>query len=413
MTDFLAEARWLNGTRVVIYPRLFIAVYAIAIAWMLAASPHLIDPFGKPIGTDFMNFWAAGRLTLGGEPAAAYDYARHFAVEHDALPWPSGQAVPYFAWCYPPMFLLVAAAFALLPYGIALFLWVVVTLPAYLATIRAIMPGRQAFMAALAFPAVFVNLGHGQNGFLTAGLLGGGLLLLDRRPALAGLLLGLLAYKPQLGLLLPLVLLIGGHWRAMAVAGLSVIAMVSISWALLGSETWHAFFASLPLTKSFILEQGASGWPTLQSTFAAVRQLGGSIAAAYAAQAGVTALTTLAVAWVWWQPVDQALKNAALVTATVMVTPYVLDYDLIVLALPIAWLSVVGLRQGFLAWEKIGLLAAWMLPLLSRVIGLKLGLPTAPIVLALLLALIVRRVVASVGEKSASSQHVPRVQGPA
>ena len=176
-------------------------------------------------------------------------------------------------------------------------------------------------------------------------VLGGGLVLLDRRPGLAGVLLGLLAYKPQFGLLVPLVLLIGGHWRATILAALTVIVMVSVSWALLGSETWYAFIASLAHTKGFLLEQGAPGWAKLQSTFAAVRLLGGSIATAYAAQALVAALATAAVVWAWRQPVELALKSAALVTATVMVTPFVLDYDLIVLALPIAWMSAAALRH--------------------------------------------------------------------
>src|SRR5207248_327842 len=160
-------------------------------------------------------------------PAAAYDYARVSAVQLGALPWREGAAVPIFPWHYPPMFLIIVAGLALLPYGTALAAWLAATLLAYPATVRAIPPDRPAIMAALAFPAVFVNLGHGQNGFLSTALLGGGLLLLGRRPALAGFLLGLLAYKPQLGLLLPLALLAGSHWRAMIVAGLTVIAMAS------------------------------------------------------------------------------------------------------------------------------------------------------------------------------------------
>ena len=409
--DFFSQARWLNSRRVVVYPRIFVAVYAVAIVALLAASPHLIDPFGKPIGTDFLSIWAAGKLAVSGEPAAAYDWARHFAVQRDALAWANGQAIPVSAWHYPPMFLIIAAGLAFLPYAAALAVWLSATLLAYLATIRAIIPDRRALIAALAFPAVFVNLGHGQNGFLTAGLLGGGLVLLDRRPGLAGVLLGLLAYKPQFGLLVPLVLLIGGHWRAMILAALTVIVTVLVSWALLGSETWYAFIGSLAHTKGFLLEQGAPGWAKLQSTFAAVRLLGGSIASAYAAQALVAALATAAVVWAWRQPVELALKSAALVTATVMVTPFVLDYDLIVLALPIAWISAAALRQGFLPWEKIGLFAAWMLPLLSRLIGQHLGLPTAPIVLALLLALILRRVAASAGATPVSSRHFSDERG--
>src|SRR5207248_3124722 len=104
-----------------------------------------------------------------------------------------------------------------------------------------------------------------------------------------------------------------------------------------------------------------------------------------------------AVIWAWRQSVDLALKSAALVTAAVMVTPYVYDYELVVMALPIAWPSAAGLRQGFLSWEKFGLLLAWMLPLVSRPLGVYLQVPTAPIILTLFLMFILRRVAVSSG----------------
>jgi hypothetical protein len=395
-----AQARWLNVRRVVVYPRIFLLVYVIAIVGLLVGSPHLIDPFGNPVGTDFMSGWAAGKLVLAGEPAAAYDYARHLAAERAALPWSAGAVVPYFVWPDPPMFLLVAAGLALLPYGVALAAWLSATLLAYLATIRAIMPDRRALVAALAFPAVFVNIGHGQNGFLTTALLGGGLLLLERRPAVAGILIGLLAYKPQFGLLVPLALLAGGHWRAILAAVLTVIAITLLSWALLGSETWQAFFASGTRTKELLLEQGGLNWAKFQSTFSAVRLLGGSTATAYAAQGLLAVVTAAAVIWAWRRPVDHGLKYAALATGTIMVTPFVFDYDLVVLALPIAWLSAEGLRRGFLAWEKLGLLAVWITPLVSRLLAQHLGVPIAPFVLTMLLILIVRRIAASAGAES-------------
>src|SRR6266436_4361332 len=90
--DFFSQARWLNSRRAVVYPQIFLPVFATAIVSLLAASPHLIDPFGKPIGTDFLSIWAAGKLAVSGEPAAAYDYARHFAIQRAALPWTDGRS---------------------------------------------------------------------------------------------------------------------------------------------------------------------------------------------------------------------------------------------------------------------------------------------------------------------------------
>jgi alpha-1,2-mannosyltransferase len=102
--------------------------------------------------------------------------------------------------------LFVAGALAWMPYGVALAVWQAVTLALYLLSIRAIVApplraaGRDDFLwllLALAFPAVLINIGHGQNGFLTAALLSGALVVLDRRPIAAGILLGFLVYKPQ------------------------------------------------------------------------------------------------------------------------------------------------------------------------------------------------------------------------
>jgi hypothetical protein len=394
---FLKRAAWLDEERVTGYARIFVCLYlAMAVVW-IALSPNLIDPNGKPLGTDFMNVWSAGKLALAGEPGAAYEYGPHYEVQAQALPYADGQTAPYFGWPYPPHFLLAAALLALLPYGVALAAWMAVTLPVYLAAVRAIVPYRRWLLFALAFPAVFVNLGHGQNGFLSVGLLGLGLLSLERRPVLAGILFGLLTYKPQLGFLLPLALLAGRHWLAFLAAAATAIVASLLSYAVFGIEVWHAFFGSFELTRTYVLEQGPTGWQKLQSAFAAMRMLGASIETAYAVQAVVSLCVAAAVLWIWRRPLAMPLKGAALATGTLLVTPYVLDYDLMLLALPLAWLTVEGLRAQFLNWEKLTLFMVWLLPLFSREIG-TFGLPIGPVVLLVLLSFIVRR--AAVGHLS-------------
>ena len=388
--DFLADSHWLNEERVVNYSRMLVVAYIAATALWLGLSHGLIDANGKPIGTDFMDVWAAGKLALAGEPGAAYDYARHFEVQRHALPWRAGQDVPYFGWHYPPLFLLVAAPLALLPYGAALGTWMAVTLPAYLAVMRAIIPSRRWLVLALAFPAVFVNLGHGQNGFLSTGLLGGGLLLLESHPLIAGICFGLLSYKPQFGILLPLALIAGSHWRVFIAASLTAVVAMLLSSAILGADVWRAFFASLHLTRTYVLEQGPTGWEKIQSAFSAVRMLGGGIPFAYAVQGAVSLCVAMAVLWSWRRPVSIPLKGAILTTASLMATPYILDYDLLLLALPIAWLAAEGLRAGFWRWEKAILAGVWLTPIVSRQIGV-LGIPIAPFMLALLLIVLIRR----------------------
>ena len=133
------------------------------------------------------------------------------------------------------------------------------------------------------------------------------------------------------------------------------------------------------------------GWEKMQSAFAAMRMLGAGIEAAYAVQAVVSICAAIAVIWIWRRPTAMPLKYAALVAGTLLATPYVFDYDFTLLALPVAWLAMEGLRTRFLDWEKIALLAVWLLPIVSRGIG-ALGLPIGPIVLSALLVVILRRV---------------------
>ena len=243
----IKSGAWLTRERLHGYALILLTVSLAAGVIWIALADGLIDRTDKPIGTDFSNVWAAGKLVLDGQPAAPYEPARQYAAEKEAF---GGRDVPFYGWHYPPQFLIVAAGLALLPYGWALVAWMMLTLPAYLAVTRAILPRPETMLLALAFPAAFVNLGHGQNGFLTAALLGGSLLLLDKRPIVAGALIGLLAYKPQFGLLIPLVLVATARWTVMVAAVATVVATCVATLLLFGSEVWLAFADSTAFTRT-------------------------------------------------------------------------------------------------------------------------------------------------------------------
>lgn len=388
MLAALRSGDWLTEERLRVYPRLLLAATALAVVVWVVMADGLIDPNGKPLGTDFSNVYSAGRMVLEGQAPAAYDPEQHYAAQRQVF---GGRDVPFYGWHYPPMFLGVAALLALLPYGAALLAWMALTLPAYLASIRAILPGAQTLVPALAFPAVFVNLGHGQNGFLTAALLGGALVLLKRRPVLAGLLIGLLSYKPQFGLLIPLVLIVGGHWRAFASAAATVLAISAAAFALFGVDVWMAFVESMSFTRSVVLEAGNTGWHKIQSVFSAVRMWGGSVETAYAVQTGLALALAAALVWLWRSPAAFALKAAALATACLLATPYVLDYDMVVLAVAIAFMAAHGRTHGFLAWEKTGLVAVWAAPLVARSLTDLTLMPVGTAAMLVLFALTLRR----------------------
>jgi hypothetical protein len=246
-------------------------------------------------------------------------------------------------------------------------------------------------LTALAYPAVFANLTHGHNGCLTAMLLGYGLAVLNAQPVLAGVLFGLVAYKPQYGLLLPIALLVTGAWRTIAAAAVTVAVSVAASVAIFGTKSWAAFFTFSAFTRETVLENGAAGWFKLHGAFPAVRMLGGSVAFAYAAQAVAILAAIVFVVWLWRSAAPYAWKAAGLLLATVLATPYAFNYDMVVLGPAIAFLAVDGLKRGFAPYEKSLLALLWLTPLASRELTALTSLPLALVVQLLALAMIVAK----------------------
>jgi hypothetical protein len=382
----LRTGDWLTSARARGYSLILLVICTVAFSTWIAISDGLIDRNGKPLGTDFSNVYAAGSLTWQGRPADAYEPARQHAAEKAIF------EVPFYGWHYPPFFLAVAFLVAAVPYAYGLVLWLVASFAAYLAMLRAILPRPETLLIAAAFPAVFINAGHGQNGFLSAALLGAALHWLDRRPWLAGLLIGCLAYKPQFGVLIPIALLAGQRWSTIGAAILTVAALVALSLAALGGNVWHAFADSLNFTQTVVLEQGDTGWEKIQSIFSAVRNWGGSLATAYAAQGALALLLAASLARLWHSEAAFELKAAALAAGSPLATPYVLDYDLVVLAVAIVFLARHGPKHGFRDFEISLLAAAWLAPLLSRAIAGATGIPLGLMVLLALYGFILRRV---------------------
>lgn len=364
----LASGDWLTPERRRNYALLIGVMSAIGLAALWVSGDGLVDRFGRPIGTDFANPYTAGLMALDGAAAQIFDFIAHEQVQRAFFG--GGEDHPFYGWSYPPVFLIPVAGLAMLPYLAALALYMSLTGLFYLAAIRSIIPLRSALIAAATFPAVFVTVAHGQNALLTTALLGMGLALLERRPWIAGLLLGALCYKPHLGLVLPLVLAAGGYWRSFAGAAISVLALSLASVVLFGVEPWVAFFGSGEVTRGYVLEQVPTGWFKIQTMFSAVRGMGGAVELVYALQ-GVVALGVLcALAWLWWsvrsRPETLPAAKAATCSGALLVTPYVLDYDMLVLAPAIAFLVADGLSRGFRPYEKSLYAAIWLLPMIAR-----------------------------------------------
>ena len=144
-------------------------------------------------------------------------------------------------------------------------------------------------------------------------------------------------------------------------------------------------------TQTVVLEQGGTGWEKIQSIFSAARMWGASVPLAYAMQGALLVMLAATLAWIWQSDAAFELKAAALATASLLATPYVLDYDLVVLAVAIAFFARHGLVSGFRAFEISLLAAAWIVPLLSRGLAGVSGIPLGLIVLLALYLCILRR----------------------
>jgi arabinofuranan 3-O-arabinosyltransferase len=351
---------------------------AMYLAASLVQGQWLADPSGQPIATDFVNVWAAGRQALAGAPAAVYDVALHKAAEVIAVGHDFAGEYP---WLYPPSFLFVAVSLALLPYGMAAAAWLALTFSAYLVVVRAIIRHRVGILLACAYPGLLANAVVGQNGFLSAALLGGALLLLPGSPVMAGCLIGLLAFKPHLGILLPVVLIAGGYWRGIAAAAVTFGLIALSSWAAFGPDAWTAFFQSLPVASQSTLEQGRAEWGKLQSAYGVVRMMGATSAIAWVAQGVLAGAVAVALAALWRSKTSFDLKAAALAVGTVVVVPYIFLYDLVILAVAIAFLlracGEAGPTPGEMRAVAIAALLIVIFPLLKVPVGFAAALLVA------------------------------------
>lgn len=391
----VSDCDWLDANRARAYARVvFAVVLASAVGWVALSSGGL-DRQGKPIGTDFVGFYTASRFALAGHPELAYDVGAHWAAQRALF----GPKLGYTAFFYPPPALMIYLPLALAPYFVSLTVWLTASGLAFYRVLRGYLPSLDAVMF-LAFPAVFMNAAHGQNGFLSAALLGGGLLIMERRPRLAGLCFGAMAFKPHLALAIPFVLIFARRWATLGAAAVAAAVFCFASLVAFGSSTWTAFFTDASFARA-ALENNLVGDEKMQSVFASVRLLRGSLALAWGAQI-LTALSAVATVFLLQRRAFRTAAEApAVVCAGLLASPFVLDYDLTLLAIPLVWLLGEGGRSVFLPYEKALMALAFALPLVSRIVAGAFGLPLAPLTIAALFLLILRRALTPSAWKSA------------
>jgi alpha-1,2-mannosyltransferase len=374
-----------------------IVFLSFCVMWVQWQAPNLN---GHIVPADFVGFWTAGELALEGHAADAYIEMPHF-FKQLALHGDTTQL--YFSFFYPPFFLLLCSGLALLNYFSALCLWLASTFIGYAAALRALLPkslGKgNVWLLFLGYPAVQLNIGFGQNGFLSTALLGGATIWLDRRPELAGLCFGCLAYKPQLGIIVPLVLVVARRWRVFIAASLTVAALAMISTLVFGVSIWGPFLDDMSVARHNWLEAPVPSYiKFLITIFAAVRLHGGSLTLAYTIQALVTVSALgMLIGALLMRPAGTRsgrAEGAAIAAAVPFCSPYMLEYDLLILAIPMAWLLGEALRNGFRRGEGLALAATFVAPVVFQVEAFDNALKLWCLVAAaLLFAVVLRRVI--------------------
>ena len=345
-----------------VYPRI---VLVLAIGWSVlffAYGWNAAARDGRTYGGDFIAYAAAGRLAAEGHPSLAYDDPATYEFERRI-----GDAGGFVPFHYPPPFLALSRSFAPLHYPLALVLWLAVTGTLFIAVLRLTAHRFSSRDSLLVVPAAIITVGFGQNGFLTAAILGFALVCLDKKPVIAGSLFGLLLYKPQFLPLALLVLLTTGRWRALGAAALSGFGVALISCLVLGMGVWRTYVADLPDAYDVLAETGS--WGHMTTLFASLRLLGVPKLLADALSLVLIVSTAVCVVRIWRFRATEATRASSLLVGTLLTTPYAFSYDLTVVAIGAVWFAQ---ETDSLGWRKIDFLSVALVainPFLFTLVG--------------------------------------------
>lgn len=376
--------------------------YPVYLLLMFKSHAWIVEANGLPGISDFLVFWLAGHMALKGAAASAYVPQLLHAAQESAV---GHGFTGYLPWRYAPLFFFVAAPLALLPFVPAFVLWVAATLILFAFVTCRIAKSPVGVLLACATPAVFINGLSGQNGPMTAALIGAALLTLEDNPVTSGILISLISYKPQFGIVFPLLLIAGGYWRALTAATIATLCTVALGSAVFGPGSILAFLHFLPITSNELLIHGANGFNNLETVYGLIRWLGFANGTAWAVHAAVAAIAAVVLAWLWRSDISYPLKASAAAVAALIVTPHLYAYDLAVLSVSYAFLYR---ERAFDTIELAAIAISYVL------IGAFLFFPT-PICLlaiAIVVAIIARRCCGALSRGTVSASWAAFAAGP-
>ena len=338
---------------------------------------------------DFANYWMAGRLIDSGQAADLFGpQPAYFAHLQRVF----GSGYGWHNWSYPPHVLLLLWPLGFLGYKAAAVTFLVVTGGFFVWSLR-VLTGRVVWMALVATGALVVhNISVVQNGFLTAGLGLSALALREKRPVLAGIMLGFMTIKPQLGLLFPFLLLAERRWTMLASATVTTVTLVIISAAIFGIDAWEGYFREVVPYQAFVMrEMQGSFLAMMPSVYGTLRNWGLGPDIALSLHSAV-ALPVAAIAIAAFFRVENPGKRTViLLVATFVITPYVLSYDLGLFAAALAMMAGDGRKDdGASRGVTVVLALAMLLPVIMTPLG-GMKLSVAPVVILCVLFMALRR----------------------
>lgn len=370
--------------RLRIYPWLIGFICLCTLAVMVMSAEQNITVSGKPIGADYITYWSASLMAERGELVNSYRLDAIAAVQKLAAPVTS-----VWGWFYPPTFALLLAPLTTDDYFLSWAIFSLVTMLVFMAAIWLVKPPKLFMPALLLAPAVFINLGNGQNASLTAGIAGIGLVHLEKRPQLAGIMLGLLTIKPQLAVPVFIFLLLQGQYAALTGMIISATALIAVSVARYGVDSWPAWAGAIQLANTLNLE-GHLPWQKMSSLFSCLRALGWPALAAQAAQAAL-AVTVIFAVWRRFQHTTElTLRHAAWIAASLTLSPHLFNYDMLWLVISLAFLATCAERLTEHVTRKVlpAVAFIWFYPLVAPLLHSVLGFNlewTAPLLMLLIL----------------------------
>lgn len=383
------------------YAIAILCVSTLAYAIYLSAAVGLVDVTGRElVGRDFVNYYSASRLVLdaAGETLMKVgEYRAYLQSQYDIALGLN--------WSYPPHYLFFVLPLGLVGYLPAYALWIGVGAALFVAATRCSFEPQHSrwstyILFTLAAPAFLINAAFGQNGLITGALLFLGVSLARSRPILAGICLGALTVKPQLGLLIPVFLLLRGHWTVIASAVVTSFLMVGLSALVFGVDMWRDYFGHVLPFQRIVAEEGTGIFLRMMPTgFALGRLAGLDASSAMLIQAPFSLLALGLTVWTFRKPsAAPEMECALLLVAIFLFSPYAFNYDMLALV-PALYLVLTRKAGDDPALTRFNLVlgALLLLPMITFLA------PLGPVILTASAFLLVQKIAVARGSNAPSA----------